>query len=97
MSSSSQTVEATATVGRNARCNGRLNEGIATSPAKQAIAGIVGITRQLGITVLGEGVETEAELLMPRGAGIRLIQGYYFAKPMPETFQTLGELRLQAA
>jgi len=75
-----------------------LIRGVATSPAKQAIiAGIVGIARQLGITVLGEGVETEAELLMLRGAGIRLIQGYYFAKPMLETFQTLGELDRKAA
>ena len=75
-----------------------LIRGVATSPAKQAIiAGIVGIARQLGITVLGEGVETEAELLMLRGAGIRLIQGYYFAKPMLETFQTLGQLDRKAA
>ena len=75
-----------------------LIRGVAMSPAKQAIiAGIVGIARQLGITVLGEGVETEAELLMLRGAGIRLIQGYYFAKPMLETFHTLGELDRRAA
>ena len=66
---------------------------IDTSPAKQAIvAGIVGIARQLGITVLGEGVETEAELLVLRSAGIRLIQGYFFAKPMIETFQTMAEV-----
>ena len=75
-----------------------LIRGVAMSPAKQAIiAGIVGIARQLGITVLGEGVETEAELLMLRGAGIRLIQGYYFAKPMLETFQTLSQLDHKAA
>jgi len=75
-----------------------LVRGIATSPAKQAIiAGIVGMARQMGITLLGEGVETEAELLMLRSAGIKLIQGYYFAKPMVETFQTMAELTQKAA
>ena len=71
---------------------------ISTSPAKQAIVrGIVGIASQLGIIVLGEGVETEAELRILRDAGVKLIQGYYFAKPMLETFQTLGELDRKAA
>lgn len=66
---------------------------IATSAAKQAIvSGIVAMARQLGITVLAEGVETEAELLMLRSTGISLIQGYYFARPMLETFQGLGDL-----
>lgn len=75
-----------------------LVRGIATSPAKQAIiAGIVGIARELDITVLGEGVETETELQMLRSAGIKLIQGYYFAKPMIETFQTINELDRKAA
>ena len=75
-----------------------LVRGIASSPAKQAIvAGIAGIARQLGITLLGEGVETEAELLMLRSAGIKLIQGYYFAKPMIETFQSMAEITRKAA
>ena len=75
-----------------------LVRGIASSPAKQAIvAGIAGIARQLGITLLGEGVETEAELLMLRSAGIKMIQGYYFARPMIETFQTMAEITRKAA
>jgi EAL domain-containing protein (putative c-di-GMP-specific phosphodiesterase class I) len=52
------------------------------SRAKQAIvAGIVGIARELGIQVLGEGVENDQELMVLRAAGISLFQGYYFAKP----------------
>lgn len=52
------------------------------SRAKQAIvAGIVGIARELDITVLGEGVESAEELMVLRAAGISLFQGYYFAKP----------------
>lgn len=52
------------------------------SRAKQAIvAGVASIARELDITVLAEGVESEAELTILRAAGIALFQGYYFAKP----------------
>ena len=52
------------------------------SRAKQAIvAGIVGIARELDITVLGEGIESAEELAVLRAAGISLFQGYHFAKP----------------
>lgn len=75
-----------------------LIRGIAASPAKQAIiAAIVGLARQLDIIVLGEGVETEAELMMLQSAGIHLIQGYYFAMPMLEHFQSMDELTQKAA
>jgi len=50
----------------------------------------------VGIAVLGESVETETELRMLKGAGIRLIQGYYFARPIMETFQTMAELTQKA-
>jgi EAL domain-containing protein (putative c-di-GMP-specific phosphodiesterase class I) len=74
---------------------------IATKPAKQAIiAGIVGIARALDITVLAEGIETEAEATMLRAAGIRLLQGFYFAKPMiegtPPVRGIAPEMRLSA-
>jgi len=60
----------------------KLIRGIDTSPARQAvIAGIIGIARELDITVLAEGIETEAEFLVLKRAGIRLFQGYWFAKP----------------
>ena len=55
---------------------------IATESAKQIIvAGIVWVARALSITVLAEGVETESEARVLLAAGIRLQQGYYFAKP----------------
>ena len=55
---------------------------ISTRPAKQAIiAGLMGIARALDMTVLAEGVETKDEAIVLRAAGIRLFQGYYFAKP----------------
>ncbi|MET1020965.1 MAG: EAL domain-containing protein [Arthrobacter sp.] len=60
----------------------KLIRGIDTSPARQAVvAGIVGIARELDITVLAEGIETEAEFLVLKATGIRLFQGYWFGKP----------------
>ncbi|ACK81457.1 EAL domain-containing protein [Methylorubrum extorquens] len=59
-----------------------LIRGIATSPTRQTIiACVTTMARELGITVMAEGVESEAELTALRAAGIRLFQGYYLAKP----------------
>jgi len=59
-----------------------LIRGIAASPARQAIiACLMMLARTLDMMVIAEGIETEAELLTLRAAGIRLFQGYLFAKP----------------
>lgn len=53
------------------------------SRPKQAILrAVMTLSQELGIAVLAEGVEVleEAELL--QAAGVTLLQGYYFAKPM---------------
>lgn len=74
-----------------------LLRGIDGSSARQAVvAGIVGIARQLDITVLAEGVETEAELMALKSVGISLFQGFYFAKPQLETFAPIAEFALAA-
>ena len=63
---------------------------INASRARQAVvSGIVGIARSLDITVLAEGIETEAEFLVLKAAGIRLFQGYWFARP---EFEMLPQL-----
>ncbi|MBE0010232.1 EAL domain-containing protein [Arthrobacter sp. AET 35A] len=68
-----------------------LIRGIYTSPARQTVvAGIVDMAAKLGITVLAEGIETEAEYLALKAAGIGLFQGYWFAKP---AFEALPPLR----
>jgi EAL domain-containing protein (putative c-di-GMP-specific phosphodiesterase class I) len=70
-----------------------LVRNIASSPAKQAIiSGIIGIAAELGIEVLAEGVEDQAELAALSEAGIRLFQGYLFAKPDIERFRTDAEI-----
>ena len=73
----------------------KLIRGIDTSPARQAVvAGIVGITKELDITVLAEGIETEAEFLFLKAAGIRLFQGYWFGKP---AFEELPQVHAMPA
>jgi EAL domain-containing protein (putative c-di-GMP-specific phosphodiesterase class I) len=69
-----------------------LIRGIATSPARQTIiACVTTMARELGLVVLAEGVETEAELVALRAAGIHLFQGYLFAKP---ALTTLPDVQL---
>ena len=74
-----------------------LIRGIDSSPARRAIvAGIVAIARELGITLLAEGIETEAEFRVLEAAGIRLFQGYWFAKPAFEALPPVRAVQLTA-
>lgn len=55
---------------------------IESSPARQAIvACIATLARQLDIALIAEGVETEAELMVLKAAGLTLFQGYLFGRP----------------
>ncbi|MGY0194419.1 putative bifunctional diguanylate cyclase/phosphodiesterase [Leptothrix sp. BB-4] len=45
------------------------------------VEAIVGIAQALGIEVVAEGVETEAQLDYLRGAGCDILQGYLIARP----------------
>lgn len=66
---------------------------IDASRAKQAIvASMVALARALGIEVLAEGVETREEALVLKDAGIRLLQGYLFARPGFEAFPPIRYL-----
>ncbi|SDG45995.1 EAL domain, c-di-GMP-specific phosphodiesterase class I (or its enzymatically inactive variant) [Pelagibacterium luteolum] len=70
-----------------------LIRGIGDSADRRVIvSGIVSIARALGIEVIAEGIETRGELDAVRSCGVDLVQGYIFAKPMIETFQSDGEL-----
>jgi EAL domain-containing protein (putative c-di-GMP-specific phosphodiesterase class I) len=70
----------------------KIVRGVDGSAARQAVInGIVGIADDLGITVLAEGIETEAEFLFLKAQGIRLFQGYWFARP---AFEALPEIQL---
>ncbi|HEU0133536.1 MAG TPA: EAL domain-containing protein, partial [Allosphingosinicella sp.] len=50
-------------------------------PRRIIVDGVARMCRQLGITLIAEGVETVAELEALRAIGIRYLQGYLFARP----------------
>jgi diguanylate cyclase (GGDEF)-like protein len=58
--------------------------GIGTSVEDEAIIdATIGLAHALGLSVVAEGVETEEQLAYVRRKGCDVVQGYYFAKPMP--------------
>ncbi len=60
----------------------RLVRSIDNEGPRQAIArGVVQVCGDLGIAVVAEGVETEAEFHWFAKAGVTLFQGYYLARP----------------
>lgn len=73
---------------------------IGVNKADQAIvSSIVELARNLKLEVVAEGIETHEQLEQVFSRGCYLIQGYYFAKPMPrvelEQFLGLELLRLE--
>lgn len=58
--------------------------GIAASRQNQAlISALIGIGHALDIDIVVEGVETAEEAEVLRMLGCRLVQGYYYGRPMP--------------
>jgi len=58
--------------------------GAATNDRKRAICDAsLSLARQLGISVVAEGVEDRDDWQFLHGAGCDFAQGYYIAKPMP--------------
>ena len=43
---------------------------------------VIGLAKSLNLDLIAEGVETEAQLDFLRSEGCRLIQGFYFSKPL---------------
>ena len=55
------------------------------SDAASIVRAIAGLGHALGMAVLAEGVETEVELRLVRAMGCDEVQGYFLARPMPES------------
>ncbi len=51
---------------------------------EQIIRCVMQMAQSLNIAITAEGVETEEQYVFLRGIGCDTIQGYYFARPMPE-------------
>jgi len=59
-------------------------DDLATDPADRAVVrAVVDIAHTLGLRVVAEGVEQEAQQTILRGLGVDEIQGYLHARPMP--------------
>jgi len=59
-------------------------KGIGERPKDEhLIRAIAGFSRGIGIPIVAEGIETEAQLRWLRAEGIRLGQGYLLARPSP--------------
>jgi diguanylate cyclase (GGDEF)-like protein/PAS domain S-box-containing protein len=56
---------------------------------------VIGMSHNLGLKVVAEGVETEAQLAFLEAAGCGEMQGYFFSRPMPaaDSLQWLREHR----
>lgn len=56
---------------------------IETDPNDAAIsAATISMSHELGLTVVAEGVENEAQLVLLSSMGCDLVQGFYFSKPL---------------
>ncbi|HTV08876.1 MAG TPA: EAL domain-containing protein [Candidatus Aquilonibacter sp.] len=72
------------------KLDGRLVRGINFQPrAEQIVRSTAAMAHRLGIQIVAECVETEAEVEILLDAGITLMQGYLFARP---TFESIPEI-----
>lgn len=51
---------------------------------KSIVHSIIGMSHEIGIKTVAEGVETEEQVSFLRQSGCDYIQGYYYSKPLPE-------------
>jgi PAS domain S-box-containing protein len=59
-----------------------LVSGIPSDPIRQAlVAGMLHFATSIGVRIIAEGVETEAERLTLHALGVELAQGYLFGRP----------------
>ncbi|MCF1740952.1 putative bifunctional diguanylate cyclase/phosphodiesterase [Paradevosia shaoguanensis] len=62
---------------------GFVQDAVKTVRSASLVENVVRIGRDLGQTVLAEGVETEGQHALLAGAGCVLFQGYLYGRPMP--------------
>ena len=59
-------------------------DGMDQRPRKQGLVrSILALSRELGLQVIAEGIETGDQATLLRDMGCRYGQGYHYAKPMP--------------
>lgn len=65
----------------------------ASEPDRLIVDSIISLSKNLDLTICAEGIETEHEYNYIKDKGCDLVQGYYFAKPVP--LEELPELVAQ--
>ena len=55
-----------------------------SSDSSSIISAVVSMAQEMNMEIVAEGVETEVQLDYIRNIGCPIVQGYYFARPMPE-------------
>ncbi len=63
---------------------GFLDHGTDETRRDIIFSGVVGIARQLGLSVVVEGVETVEDVALMKRCGCRIAQGYHYSRPVPE-------------
>ena len=67
---------------------------IGNPQGNKVIETTIDLAKDLGLTIVAEGVENEAQLEFLRQKGCDIIQGYYFSRPVPvEDFEELLKKR----
>ena len=51
--------------------------------AEKIVSSIIRLANDLGMPVIAEGVESEEDIQVVKSAGCQIVQGFYYAKPMP--------------
>ncbi len=68
---------------------GFVHGAVTDSRARAVFESSVQLARKLSMSTVAEGVENEADFELAQALGCDLVQGYYFAKPLPpEEFET---------
>ncbi|MEW4982655.1 MAG: EAL domain-containing protein [Cycloclasticus sp.] len=60
-----------------------INDVVLDKSDQALVTSIIAISKNLGLTVVAEGVETKEQMLMLKEYQCEILQGYYFSKPIP--------------
>ena len=59
---------------------------------RQIVKSLVNLSREMGLLLVAEGIETQEELRVLEDIGVRYVQGYLFAQPQIGTLPHVGEI-----
>lgn len=51
--------------------------------SKAVVKSVVSLAEQIGSDIVAEGIETEEQIAFLKSVGCRMVQGYYYSKPLP--------------